>query len=80
MKLVPYHKDKLGGVFSRSENRKILEEFMNSGLDCAKVENFTQKSASTCSSSLALSIKRYHYTSIQAVKRGDEVFLVRKQS
>ena len=44
MKLVPYDVAKLPGknVYSKSENLRILEEFANSGLECVKVEGWTQ--------------------------------------
>ena len=62
----------------RSNNRAILEGFMNSGFDCVKVEGFTNKNTKSCCNSLNLSIKRYGYKTIKAVTYGGEVFLVTK--
>lgn len=81
MKLVPYDLSKLPGesFYSRSDNLRILEEFANSGLDCAKVENFTHKHASSCASSLKNSIRNYKMYSIQVITSRGEVFLIKKK-
>lgn len=80
MKLVPYEMEKLGPIRRRySENRRILEEFVESGLNCAEIENFTQKSAQSAQSSLIGSIKRYKITTVQVAVRKNRVFLIRKK-
>lgn len=79
MKLVQYDINKLiKKKRVRSNNLAILEEFMNSGLDCVKVEGFTNKNTKSCCNSLNLSIKRYGYKTIKSVTYGGEVFLVKK--
>lgn len=81
MKLVPYDMQK-SNLFSyrgykRSNNLKILEEFIDSDLDCAKVEGFTQKNATTAAKSLNNSIKRYKFLNIHANARKNNLFLIK---
>lgn len=81
MRLVPYDRSKLGHVkgYNRTKNLEILEEFMNSGHDCMKLENFTHARAAGCQSALQQSAKRYGLaSSIAIVVRNDEVFLIRR--
>ena len=81
MRLVPYDKKKLGNLRARgckSNIFSILEEFANSDLDCVKIEGWTQKNAIGCQTSFIRSIKHYNMTNIRVVKRGEEVYLVKK--
>lgn len=66
-----------GGTYKRSDNLRILEEFADSGLECAEVKNFSQKNAEVCASSLANSIKHYGFSGIAAISRKDHVYLIR---
>ena len=81
MKLVPYERKKLGKTlgYKHSNNLMILEEFADSGLDCAKVEGWTAKTASYCASSLNGSIKRYKFAGMVAISRKGEVYLIREK-
>lgn len=80
MKLQACTKEDIGRMraYSSTENRRILEEFAESGLDCAKVVDFAHKSAYSCTHALNASIKRYRMFSYVAVARKGEVFLIRK--
>lgn len=62
-------------LYSRSDNLRILEEFANAGYEWGEVEDFTQKTAGYCASSLNLSIKRYKMFHLRAISRGNRVFL-----
>lgn len=80
MKLTPCNIEEIGGMgyYKKSNNYRILSEFISSGLKAAKVEEFTQKSATSCAASLNASIKRYRMNSIYAIERKGEVFLIRE--
>lgn len=81
MKLVEYDKKKLGDtgrMFKRSKHQIILEEFIDSGMDCAKIEGWEHKTAKSLQNSLSAAIKRYKLNTVRAIIRNDEVFLVRK--
>lgn len=80
MKLVPYEISKLGSIKGYSNNRALLQEFVESDLDCVKVEGFTQKEARYCASSLSNSVKRYRIANVKVITRKNEVFLVKKTS
>lgn len=60
-----------------TDNRKILEDFVDSGLDAAEVLNWTQKNYLYASSSLNVSIKHYGIPGIKSVCRKGKVYLVR---
>lgn len=78
MKMIPYDSKKLNTYgYKRSSNLELLEEFVNSGMDCVKVEDWTQSTANACAGSLNSSIKRYNLYSIRAISRGGEVYLIK---
>lgn len=81
MRLTPYEKEKLGELMKESRGKSdifaILNEFANSDLNCVKIEDWTQKTATGCYTSFHRSITRYRMTGIRVVKRGNEVFLVK---
>lgn len=81
MKLVAYDIRKLSGCkgfYKKSANLELLEEFANSAMNCAKVEDFTQRNARGCAASLNSSIKRYKMLNIEAHEVKGEVFLIKK--
>lgn len=79
MKLVKCDINKVGGMlYKKSCNLKILEEFVESGMECAKVEGWNHSNASVCVTSLNLSIKRYKIGGIHAITRKGEVYLVKQ--
>lgn len=79
MKLMPYDLTKVSNSngYKHTKNQKILEEFVESGLDCVKVEDWTQKTARGCASSFNTSIGVYKMTGIKAISRKGEVFLIK---
>lgn len=78
MKLVPYDRKKLGYItYTKTKNFKILTEFIDSGMECAKVEGWSNKYAHYCSSSLQQSIKWFKMNNVRAITRNGEVFLIR---
>lgn len=80
MKIVPYERTKLPGrcMYQQTKNLGILEEFINSGLDCAEVKGFTHKTPSSCQNSLRSSIERFGMQSkCRAMVREGRVFLIR---
>lgn len=78
MKLVAYDKEKLmGAVYKRTKNQNVLKEFINSDLDCVRVEGWEHVNAAACANSLKNSIKRFRVTGIQVFVRKGEVYLVK---
>ena len=79
MQLIPYDvtKVKTVGGYKKSENLLLLEEFANSELQCAKVENFPHKDAWICAAALRNTIKRNGMTNIECITRNGEVFLIK---
>lgn len=79
MKLVPYDVKKLGNrSFKACRNQKIIQQFLDSGETCVKLEDFPHKSASVCRSVMRASIQRMKLDStVKVVLRNGEVFLIR---
>lgn len=76
MKLVPYEKKKLYG-YKLCGNQEIIKEFLESGMDCAKLEGYSQKNADSARSSLLNSMKRMGIHNVSIVVRKGEVFLLK---
>lgn len=80
MRLVEYDINKIKSVrnhYKISANLKLLTEFVESGMECMKVEGWTTKTASICASSLNLSAKRYKIGGVRAMSTKGEVFLIK---
>lgn len=77
MKLIPYDEKKLGHTWKPCKNQKIIQEFIDSGEKCVKLEGWTHKDAFHCQRSMTLSIARMHVNQVIAISRKGEVFLLR---
>lgn len=78
MRLIPCKKEAIERYgYNKSGNLTLLETFAESDLDCAEIEGFTQKSASTCCASLQNSIERYHFNGMKAITRSGKVYLIK---
>lgn len=81
MKLVPIDRKTLTrcpGYYGSTKNLEILEEFINSELDCAEVKNFPHKTCNSCQTSIKTSIKRFNMTSrVNVITREGKVFLIK---
>jgi hypothetical protein len=82
MELIAYDRDKIEniGSYKKTENMRIIDEFIESGLDCAKVEGFTQKRAWSCADSLNKTMVRMKKAGIKALSRKGEVYLVKLET
>ena len=78
MKLTPYDKNNLRIRKPKSDNFRLLSDFSSSEYECAKVEGYTQHDATACANSLRQSVKWYGFFRILIIKRGDDVYLVKK--
>lgn len=76
MQLVPYDVEKIR-YYKPSKNQKILEEFIESGLDCVKLKDWNHKNARSLQSTLYSSKRRFHINNVAIVIRKGGVFLVR---
>lgn len=78
MKLVAYDVKKVACNYKRTSILEILEEFRDSDMECAKVEDFPHKNAHSCASSLNQGIKRFRMPCVRAFVRNGEVFLIKE--
>lgn len=78
MKLVPYEKKYLQvNTYKQTKNGELLEEFVNSGLDAARVDGWTNATPYSAANSFNRSIERFKFTNIRAITRKGEVYLIR---
>lgn len=77
MKLIPYDEKKLGRIWKACKNQQIIQEFLDSGERCVKLEGWTHKDAFHCQRSMTLSITRMHVNQVIVVTRNGEVFMIR---
>lgn len=77
MKLVPYDVKKVK-YYSTTKNLKIIKEFKESNLQCAKIEDFPHADARSCYSSLVGSIKRFGIVGVRVITSRGEVFLIKE--
>ena len=62
----------------KTNNLQLLEGFMAMDVTCVEYVGYTHKSAETCQSSIHQSIKLYGFHDIGVLRRGDHVYLIRK--
>ena len=78
MKLTPI-KEKLGiNFYKKTKWLEIIDEFVNSEMKCAKLEEWDNKSSKSAATALNNSIKRFNKKGIKAIERKGEVFLVKE--
>lgn len=78
MKFHPYERKDLKKVYRPGHNQKLLYEFVDSGLDCAKLEDYPQKSARVCQTNLRTSAVRAGLgNTVRIHVEGENVFLLR---
>ena len=62
--------------YKRTSNVRLLNEFVNSGLACATVEDFDQANANSCAASLKMTALRERLYSVKVIVRKDKVYLI----
>lgn len=78
MNLVPYDARKIR-TRKYGCNQAIFEEFLNSELECVKIENYSHKNVNSCYSSLRSSLIGADLTgSIRVVMLKREVYLIKR--
>lgn len=80
MKLIPCDEKAIATVKNvRSDNFKLLMDFAERGIECAKVEGYPHKNADSCAVALRIAIKKYRLFTIGVVVRKEDVYLIRKK-
>lgn len=78
MNLIPWEKAMITKTYKHCKNQVVLEEFLRSGLECAKVENFAHSTPHVCANALRRSALRLGMSQIIVAVRNGEVFLIRE--
>lgn len=77
MKIEAVSKDVLTKVYRNMGNLQLLDEFTNSGIECARIINHHWKDAKSGASCLRNSIRIYRYGGVKVVTRNGEIYLVK---
>lgn len=78
MNLVKWDRNSIDGLYmAKTKNQPIIEEFIASGMDCAKVTGWENKSAANCAASMNQTIKKFKYHGVKAISRRDEVYFIK---
>lgn len=78
MRLKKYNIKKVNkDIHTKTRNLMCIEEFVESGMDCAMVEDYPHKNAKSCAAALQNTIRIFHVSGIRAIERKGNVFLVR---
>lgn len=76
MKMVPFDAKKVS--YRLCKNQRIINEFVESGLDCAKIEGWTHKNAYIAQRGFTMTTRRMHLEdTVMAASQKGEVFLIR---
>jgi hypothetical protein len=77
MKFVEYDIEQVAlHRYKKTDNMKLLDEFSESGLACAKVEEYTQRDAHICAASLRKTALHAHMSHIKVIVRKGEVYMI----
>lgn len=76
MRFVPVDPSELKKFYKPTKNLKFLESFRDSGEAIARVEDFTQKNAYVCATSLRHAIKHFKMAGLDCFVRNGVVYLV----
>ena len=65
-------------VYKRTKRLELLEEFIQSGEKCVRIDGWKEQYCNKTSlqSSILAAIKRFNLTQLKCIVRGDEVFLI----
>jgi hypothetical protein len=80
MELIAYDKKKIKNIdgFRKSDILMAIEKFVESDMDCVKIEGWTHKHATSCMSSFRNAINRYKIGGVRVLVRNGEVFLIKE--
>ena len=78
MRIVPYdlNKVKKANGYRKSENQRIIEEFLESKNDCVKIEGWPQKNAMVCAASLNKSIELSLHLVIPIARDAEKLYII----
>lgn len=79
MRLVKCEKKNVESVkgYCVCKMQEIVKEFIDSGMDCAEIKDFTQKNATTCAASFNNACRRMKVNSVRAFAGENKCFVVR---
>lgn len=80
MNLVVCNKAELENLdyYKKSNVLKLIDEFAESDMDCARIEGSTHKTSNSCQNSFNNAIKRYKKSGIRCVQRSGACYLIKE--
>lgn len=78
MKMIPIDPKTIKPYRMKRNNYAILKEFIDSDLDAVELKDHGHQTAKCCQSCLLSSAKRFGFGSVGIIKRGEHIYLYRK--
>lgn len=79
MKLIPVDRASVQKQYATTKNLAVLEEFVKSGMDCARVDDIDESKAYQIASSLRNSAKRFGIKTVRVSTINNRVYLLREE-
>lgn len=79
MRLVPVERKTAAKKwYGQGKNQKLIQAFLDSEVDCARVDGWTHKNAFTAANTLNRSVESMGVNTVRAISRGGNVYLLRE--
>lgn len=62
--------------YKRTKNQEFIDSFIESGVKCAEVKDFTHKTVNSCASSLHKSVNTFYKGRVLVVTRKGHIYLI----
>lgn len=79
MKLIPVDRASVQKQYASTKNLAVLEEFVKSGMDCARVDGIEGSKAYNTATSIRNSAKRFGYKTVRVSTINNRVYLFREE-
>lgn len=84
MKLIPINRNEIPDVYStgykKTKNFAMLNEFIESGMDAVRIDAHNWKTAQSGAANLRVAIKRFGFSGICVLSRGDNIYLIKEHN
>ena len=79
MKLIPVDRASVQKQYATTKNLAVLEEFIKSGMDCARVDDIGDSTAYNIATSIRNSAKRFGFKTVRVSTINGHVYLLREE-
>lgn len=79
MKLIPVDRASVQKKYANTKNLEVLDEFVKTGMDCARVDGIDESKAHQIASSLRNSARRFGIKTVRVSAINNRVYLLREE-